>query len=82
MAKKPARHRASSLKHKSKSLLVTGLLSYYAVPLILKEILNNCLAGVAATILITFIQTFYVTFVFPWCIKRWEVQAVGERNFG
>lgn len=58
--------------------LVTGLLSYYAVTLILKAILNNCFPGVAATILITFIQTFYVTFVFPWCIKRWEHRALGD----
>lgn len=52
--------------------LVTGLLSYYAVTLILKAILNNCLPGVVATILTTFIQTFYVTFVFPWCTKYLE----------
>ena len=56
--------------------LVTGLLSYYAVTLILKEILNKCIPGIIATILITFIQTFYVTFVFPCCIKRWEHQEV------
>ncbi len=54
--------------------LVTGLFSYYAVTLILKEILNSSFSTVAATILISFIQTFYVTFVFPWCIKRWEKQ--------
>lgn len=58
--------------------LVTGLLCYYAVTLILKAILNNCLPGVAATILITFVQTFYVTYVFPWCIKRWEHQLIGD----
>ncbi|MCR5234355.1 MAG: phosphatase PAP2 family protein [Lachnospiraceae bacterium] len=52
--------------------LVTGLLSYYAVTLIPKAILNNCLPTVSATILTTFIQTFYVTFVFPWFIKRRE----------
>ena len=54
--------------------LVTGLLSYYAVTLILKPILNNCLPTVSATILTTFIQMFYVTFVFPLCIKRGEDQ--------
>ena len=58
--------------------LVTGLLCYYAVTLILKAILNNCFSGVVATILTTFIQTFYVTFVFPWCIKRWEHRALGD----
>ncbi|HCM92321.1 MAG TPA: hypothetical protein DIS78_07135 [Lachnospiraceae bacterium] len=58
--------------------LVTGLLSYYAVTLILKAILNNCLPGAAATILATFIQTFYVTFVFPWWIKLLEHQTSGD----
>ena len=62
--------------------LVVGLFSYYAVTLILKSILNNCLPGVAATILITFIQTFFVTYVFPWCIKRWEKELIGERSYG
>lgn len=52
--------------------LVTGLLSYYAVTMILKAIFNSCLPTVSATILTTFTQTFYVTFVFPWCIKRGE----------
>ena len=52
--------------------LVTGLLSYYAVTLILKAMLNYCFSGVTATILTTFIQTFYVSFVFPWFIKRCE----------
>ena len=58
--------------------LVTGLLSYYAVTLILKAILNHCLPGAAATILATFIQTFYVTFVFPWWIKLLEHQTSGD----
>ena len=58
--------------------LVTGLLSYYAVTLILKAILNKYFSGVGVTILTTFIQTFFVTFIFPWCIKRFEHQALGE----
>ena len=52
--------------------LVTGLLGYYAVTLTLKTVFNNCLPGVAAAILITFLQTFFVTFLFPWCVKRFE----------
>ncbi len=62
--------------------LVVGLFSYYAVTLILKSILISGLPGVAATILITFIQTFFVTYVFPWCIKRWENELIGERIYG
>ena len=56
--------------------VVTGLLTYFAVTMIFKEIVNNCISGVAATLLVTFMQTFYVTFVFPWCIKRWEHEDI------
>ena len=52
--------------------LVTGLLSYFAVTLILKAILKEFIHGVDEKILITVIQTFYVTFVFPWFVKRRE----------
>ncbi len=52
--------------------LATGFLSYYAVSLILNSLLNSWLPGIAGTIISCFIQMFYITFVFPWCMKRFE----------
>ena len=54
--------------------LATGLLSYYAVSLILGSLLKGWIPGTAGTILTCFIQMFYVTLIFPWCIKRFERQ--------
>ena len=52
---------------------VTGLLSYYAVNLILSHLLKDYIPGAAGTILSCFLQMFYVSFLFPWCIKRFAV---------
>ena len=52
--------------------LATGLLSYYAVSLILNFLLKNWLPGTGGTALSCFIQMFYITFLFPWFIKRFE----------
>ena len=52
--------------------LATGLLSYYAVSLILNSLLKSWIPGAAGTILTCFIQMFYVTLIFPWFIKRFE----------
>ena len=52
--------------------LATGLLSYYAVSLILNTLLKGWIPGVAGTIVTCFVQMFYVTFIFPCCIKRFE----------
>ena len=52
--------------------LTIGLLSYYAVSLILLPLLKSWIPGVGGTILSCFIQMFFVTFVFPLCIKRFE----------
>ena len=54
--------------------LTTGLLSYYAVSLILIPLLKSGLSGPAGTIVTCFIQMFYVTFVFPFCIKHFEME--------
>ncbi len=50
--------------------LVTGLLSYYSVSLILNQLLKTWIPGAASTILTCFIQMFYITFIFPWFIKK------------
>ncbi|MBR0032633.1 MAG: phosphatase PAP2 family protein [Treponema sp.] len=54
--------------------LTTGLLSYYAVSLILIPLLKSGISGQAGTIVTCFIQMFYVTFVFPFCIKHFEME--------
>ncbi len=52
--------------------LVTGLFSYYVLSLILIPIIKGFLPGVVDTITACFLQTFFVTFVFPLCMKRFE----------
>ena len=52
--------------------LVFGLLSYYAVSLILVPAVKNWISGVPGTFVSCFLQMFYVSFVFPWFFKRFE----------
>lgn len=52
--------------------LTIGLLSYYAVSLILIPLVKSWIPGVGGTISSCFIQMFYVTFLFPLCIKHFE----------
>ena len=59
--------------------LVTGLLSYYALSLILLPLLKKWIPGVAGTIVTCFLQMFYITFLFPWFMKRLERPAAPER---
>ncbi|MBQ5541937.1 MAG: phosphatase PAP2 family protein [Erysipelotrichales bacterium] len=51
---------------------VIGLISYYAVSLVLVSLITNTLAAPAGLIIGCFIQMFYVVFLFPWCIKHFE----------
>ena len=50
--------------------LVTGLLSYYAVSLILVPLLKGWIPGAAGTVVSCFLQMFYVSFIFPWFMYR------------
>ena len=52
--------------------LTTGLLSYYAVSLILLPLIKRWIPGASGTILSCFAQMFYVMFIFPLCMKRLE----------
>lgn len=52
--------------------LTTGLLGFYAVNLIIIPLLKGVIPGPTATIITCFIQMFYVTFLFPLCMKRLE----------
>lgn len=51
---------------------VTGLLSYYAISLILVPQITLWIAGPIGVILASFIQMFFIAFLFPWCIKKAE----------
>ena len=51
---------------------VIGLLSYYAVSLILVPLIRTWIAGPAGTTLSCFLQMFYVSFLFPWGAKHME----------
>ena len=58
---------------------VTGLLGFYAVSLILTSLIKSWIPGAAGTILSCFLQMFYVSFLFPWCIKHMKIPVRGER---
>ena len=50
----------------------TGLLGFYLVSLILAPLVKAWIPGFAGTTLSCFIQIFYVSFLFPLCIKAME----------
>ncbi|MCR4620904.1 MAG: phosphatase PAP2 family protein [Clostridiales bacterium] len=52
--------------------LVTGVLSYYAVSLVLVPLLKGWVPGAAGIVVSCFFQMFYVTFLFPLCVKHFE----------
>ena len=52
--------------------VTTGLLSYYAISLILVPQVKGLLPGAAGTIASCFVQILYVTFLFPWLVKHLE----------
>ena len=55
--------------------VTTGLLSYYAVSLILVPLIKGMLPGAAGTIASCFVQILYVSFLFPLCVKHLEKPA-------
>ena len=52
--------------------LVIGLLSYYAVNLILLPVIKGWIPGIAGTVVTCFLQMFWIVYVFPLCLKRFE----------
>ena len=58
---------------------VSGLLGFYAVSLGLMPGIRAWMSGPAGTILSCLIQMLYITFLFPWCIRRLEKDK-GERR--
>lgn len=55
--------------------LAVGVLSYYAVALILVPLLKNMISGAPGTAISCFLQMFFVTFIFPWCLVHFEKQG-------
>ena len=53
--------------------LTVGLLSYYVVSLIFAPVISECLTGAAGTFISCYLQMFYVSFIFPWMVKRFEM---------
>ena len=49
-----------------------GLLGYYSVSFVLNSQIKLWLSGPAATIITCFLQMFYISFLFPFCIKKFE----------
>ena len=61
--------------------LVGGLLSFYAVSLVLCPALKELIAGPAGTVTSTFLQIFYIIFLFPLiCVKLEEHSKVKARS--
>ena len=52
--------------------LTVGLLSYYAVSLMLVPAVKGWIAGAPGTFVSCYLQMFYVSFIFPWLLKRFE----------
>lgn len=49
-----------------------GMLSNYAVSLIIVPLIKGAVGGFAGTAISCFIQMFYVSFIFPWLLSRLE----------
>lgn len=56
--------------------LSVGIFAYYAVSLILVPLLKGWISGAAGTIISCFVQMFYISFLFPWCMKQMEKSGV------
>ena len=54
--------------------LVVGLLSYYAIALILVPVLKDAVPGAPGTTISYFLQMFFITFLYPWCLVHCEKQ--------
>ena len=52
--------------------LAAGLLSYYAVSLIVAPFLKDLLGGAAGALVSCYVQILYITFLFPWLFSRLE----------
>ena len=51
---------------------VFGIMGFYAVSFILNTLLKKWIPTPASTVLTCFLQMFYITFLFPWIMKKAE----------
>lgn len=51
---------------------IFGIMGYYAVTFVLNTLLKKWIPAPAGTILTCFLQMFYITFLFPWIMKKAE----------
>ena len=58
--------------YKKLTRAVGGLLSFYAVSPILMPWIKEWLPGPAGTTISCLVQMLFISFIFPWCIKRLE----------
>ena len=56
---------------------VTGLLGFYAISLVIMPLIKSWIPGPAGTISSCFLQMFYVSFLFPWCMKHFKTRTQG-----
>lgn len=56
--------------------LVPGLLGHYAVSLILVPVIKQGIPGAGGVVIACTLQMFFVTFLYPWCMKMFEKKAV------
>ena len=52
--------------------MAVGLFVFYVVSLIAVPLIKEWVPGFGGTMLSCFLQMFYVSFIFPWCIKKFE----------
>ncbi len=59
--------------------VVIGLFVFYVVSLIFVPLIKDSVPGWGGSVLSCFLQMFYVSFIFPWCIKKFE-KPVSEKS--
>ncbi len=58
--------------------LAAGLLSFYALSMIICPVIKNAVGGPAGTLIDSFIQVFYIVFVFPLICMKVENRTVSK----
>jgi len=59
---------------------VIGLFSYYVVSLIFVPLIKDNISGAVGTICYSFLQMFYIAFIFPWFISVYEKIAAKNKK--
>ena len=56
--------------------IVIGILGYYIINLIISPLIKECISGSVGTLITSFLQVFYVTFLFP---LSWKIVHCKEK---